>query len=205
MVVVVTIIVLAVFLLPALMRDRSKSARIRCVSNLKVIGMALRIWTQDNGAPPTQFRTNGFDVPSYANEKQMFIYFQVTSNEVVAPGILHCPVDASRSVATNWTTDLNSSRISYFAGLDTDDSIPSGLLVGDRNIATGAKSRNGLLEITTNQVPAGAPPSVTWTREMHDGVGNVLFADSHVEQLTSTKLCDALRTSGLATNRLVLP
>jgi prepilin-type processing-associated H-X9-DG protein len=52
--------------------------------------------------------------------------------------------------------------------------------------------------LTTN-TPAG------WTHAMHQQQGNVALADGHVEQLTTSKLREALKYSGSATNRLALP
>jgi prepilin-type processing-associated H-X9-DG protein/prepilin-type N-terminal cleavage/methylation domain-containing protein len=205
MVVVLIVAVLILWLLPVTGGSRQKPIRIQCVNNLKQIGLGFRIWQQDNGEYPMQFRTNGFDGPAYANQQQMFIYFQVLSNEVTNPKLMFCPEDKKRSPATDFSTGFNSSHVSYFAGLNADEQVPMTLLAGDRNIVTGTPPKNGVLEITTNQVSNLNDQSVQWTKEIHKNAGNVLFADSHVEQLTSKKLREALLTSSLATNRLVLP
>jgi len=208
MVVVAVIVVLAGLVLPALFgrRHGNGHGRIQCLNNLKQVGLALRTWEQDNGNYPMRFRTNNFDGPSFGNGKQMYLYFHALSNELTNPKLLFCPVDGKRRPAANFDGDFNSSRISYFLALDATPDSETNLLAGDRNISVkGASARNGVLEITTNQVSSSNNLTVGWTKELHNECGNVLFADSHVEQLTSVKLRDALRTSGLATNRLVLP
>ena len=176
------------------------------MNNLKQVGLAFRIWQQDNGVYPMQYHTNGFDGPGYASDKQMFLYFQSVSNELTNPKLLFCPVDEERRPATNFDSNFNSSRISYFLALDAAPDSETNLLAGDRNILVkGAPARNGVLEITLNQVSSSNNLTVGWTKEMHNECGNVLFADSHVEQLDNATLRDALRTSGLATNRFLLP
>ena len=174
--------------------------------NLMQVGVAFHIFQQDYGEYPMRQVTKDFDGLGLANEKQMFLYFRAISNELTFPRLVICPADKKRGAATNFDADFNSTRVSYFLGLDADFDNPKHVLAGDRNIIVqGAEARNGRLEITPNQVSSSNNSTVSWTSEIHKEVGNILFADSHVEQLTSAKLRDALRESGLATNRLVLP
>jgi prepilin-type processing-associated H-X9-DG protein len=204
MMVVLLVMILTIVFFPR-PHGMQSAVRIQCVNNLKQIGLGFRIWQQEHGEYPMQYRTNGFDGPAYANQRQMFIYFQVLSNELTNPKLVTCPADKSRSAATNFSTDFNSSHLSYFAGLNADEQVPMSLLAGDRNIAGANALGNGVVEIDTNQLWNVTNSDLMWTKEIHKNAGNVLYTDSHVEQLTSAKLRDALRTSGLATNRLVLP
>ncbi|MDB6126043.1 MAG: prepilin-type cleavage/methylation protein [Pedosphaera sp.] len=205
MVVILILVILMGLLFPMPTRSKGKAIRIQCVNSLKSLGIAFRIWADDNGdLYPMQCRTNDFNGPSFASNKKMFIYFQVMSNELSNPKMVVCPGDKKRTVATNFTTDFNSGHVSYFIGADANETNFNGLLAGDRNITSGIAPKNGMLEITTNQV-ASTNQTVAWTEELHNRAGNVLFADSHVEQLTSSKLREALMRSGMATNRLVFP
>lgn len=72
---------------------RDKSERIKCVNNLKQIGLAGRIWASDHG-----------DVfPSD---------FQTMINELGTPKILHCPGDGARPEAASWA-EFSAANISY--------------------------------------------------------------------------------------------
>lgn len=71
--------------------DQAK--RIRCVNNLKQIGLAARIWATDNNdvLPPN---------------------WLVMSNELSRPLILICPSDTARTPAANWSS-FSAANVSY--------------------------------------------------------------------------------------------
>jgi len=72
------------------------------------------------------------------------------------------------------------------------------VLSGDRNIVGGTKLANGILEFTTNQM-------VSWSSEMHNGAGNVAWADGSVQYFHTNELQQAFQNTGIATNRLAIP
>jgi prepilin-type processing-associated H-X9-DG protein len=206
MMVVVVIVVLAGMVLAKLSKAKAYAPRIQCVNNLKQIGLSFRIFQQDNGQYPMNLQGASGGTMEYTNGTGAYRHFQALSNELTVPHLVHCPNDKDRTSATNFTTDFNNSHVSYFLGLNASADNETNLLAGDRNISVkGAPARNGLLEITTNQVSSSNNLTVGWTKEMHNECGNVLFADSHVEQLSNARLRDAIRLSGLATNRFLLP
>jgi len=70
-----------------------KAKRIQCVNNLKQIGLAARIWANDNNdvLPPN---------------------WLTITNELSTPKILVCPGDSGRQVAPNWTS-FSAANVSY--------------------------------------------------------------------------------------------
>jgi prepilin-type processing-associated H-X9-DG protein len=204
LVVVVVLAVLAAMLLPAGngSRIQAKARRINCVNNLKEIGLAYKIWAGDHsGKFPMQVsitETNGGTMELTATGNAV-APFQIMSNELGTPLLLYCTADKDHSRATNFTTDFNNSKISYFVGLNADQDHPQTFLSGDDNFAIdGVPVKSGLLELLTN-----AP--ISWTAARHVNQGNIGLADGSVQQATSSYLRQSLQQTGLATNRLAIP
>jgi prepilin-type processing-associated H-X9-DG protein len=194
-----TIAVLVVLLLPRF-RERQQVQWIYCNNNLKQVGLAFRMWNDDNGVYPMQYQTNGFDGPSFAIQQKTYVYFRAMSNELSTPKIVVCPKDTARTPGTNFTTDFSNSNVSYFVGLDAVETNASMLLSGDRNISNGTPPRTNILELTANQ-------QVSWPKNPHGGLGNILFTDGSVQSTSSQSqwLKEALQRTGMQTNRLALP
>jgi prepilin-type N-terminal cleavage/methylation domain-containing protein len=198
--VLVALLVLALLLLPALARAKKKGSRLGCLNNLKQVGTAFRLWGGDNGEryPMGVSLTNGGTMELIPSG-MVFPHFQVMSNELNAPKILVCPTDAARTIATNWTTDLADSRISYFVGVVTNEANPLLILSGDRNLTTnGLTGLRGLVGL-----PPNAP--VGWlTTNLHRTHGNVGLADGSAQQVNAAVLRQMLSGIG-ETNRYLVP
>lgn len=65
--------------------------------------------------------------------------FQVMSNELSTPKILHCPDDAHRTYATNFSTRFSAANISYFINADAAEAYPQMILDGDDNLLVDGK------------------------------------------------------------------
>jgi hypothetical protein len=201
LIVIATLMLLVAFVLPVLMRPRiSHSSRIGCVNNLKQVGLAYRIWAQDNNDHyPMQVSITNGGAMELAATGNVVAVFQVMSNELSTPKILSCPSDALHEYANNFTS-LTATNISYFVGLDIDTNYsPNLILSGDANLALrGASAKSGLFSFASN-----AP--VSWTVARHSGSGNLGLNDGSVVQTTSHTLQTYFNDTGLATNRLAIP
>jgi prepilin-type processing-associated H-X9-DG protein len=208
LVTIAALALLAVLLLPGLAASKRKSNRINCASNVIQIGLTYRLWEGDNGDkyPMAISVTNGGAMEAIATGN-VAACFQVMSNELSTTKILVCPEDADRIVATNFTTDFNNSKISYFVSLNVTNEInPQAILSGDDNFEIGGVPvKSGLLELSI-------PVPISWTGARHKFAGNILFADGSVQQVSSkvgpinTKgLQSAFQQTGIATNRLAIP
>jgi prepilin-type processing-associated H-X9-DG protein len=195
------IAIVAALLLPALARpNRHRThTRINCLNNLKQVGLTFQLWAGDNGErfPMSVPHTEGGAMES-AREGNVARIFMVMSNELGTPKILRCRNDTPRTAATNFTQIANTN-VSYFVCLNATRNGPPGIwLAGDRNVTNGLAPVYGVLNAPTNR-PTG------WSKDIHQGNGNLCLADGSVQQLTSRRLHDSLRNQANSPLRLAIP
>jgi prepilin-type processing-associated H-X9-DG protein len=194
--VIVFIVVLVIGMIVPAGRQKGKAGRIKCVNNLKNVGLAFRIFATDNNDrfPGAILASNDVDLASINIET----LFGAVSNELSTPKILYCPEDKQRKPAESFK-DFNSENVSYFASLSPDESRPQSLLAGDRNILADGKLASRLLPLSTNVV-------LSWSKDIHNEQGNVALGDGSVHQMSSSPLQQSVREGiGGATNYLVFP
>jgi prepilin-type processing-associated H-X9-DG protein len=143
--------------------------------------------------------------------------FLTMSNELSTPKILACPAEwesSQRQSATSfapsnigtansipYTNDLN---VSYFIGVDCQETFPSMFLTGDHNLGgNGNPPTVAYLSAPTTGTPfvslgtnftANQGPS--FLDNGHSKQGNIGLADGSVQGWTRSRLQDGLRGSG---------
>jgi hypothetical protein len=199
-VVLAIIAALLLMLVPGtLHRTRDMPARIACVNNLRQIGIAYRIWSNDHGDrfPFATPETNGgWRELVYLTNASAYVWtnYMTMANELGLSSImLICPADERKPA--NPFSSLANTNISYFVGLGANDTYPQALLGGDRNLGPG----------TTPDLEYGfSPPGgegndvtingpVCWSLKMHSngrspGSGNIMLGDGSAQQVTSGNL-----------------
>lgn len=198
--VIATLLVVAALVLPWLAKRKARSSRINCINNLKQIGVGFRSWALDQGDRfPMRVSVTNWGTMEFCLTTNVFVHFQALSNELNTPRILHCPNDTGRIPAVTFTNGIGNSNISYFVGLDADQTRPDWLLAGDRNVTDGPLPASRMIQARSN-----CP--ISWTREVHDRVGNIVLADGSAQSLISTRqLREVVNRMGAATNRLAIP
>jgi hypothetical protein len=198
MIVLVTV-ALVFFLLPIFARPRHRTtpSRINCVSNLKQIGLAFRMWSNDHEERfPMNLSTNKGGSLEFIDTGEVFRHFLAISNELNSPKVLTCNADSRQRVAT--FDKLKNENLSYFVGLDADETRPQTILSGDRNVTTNGRLMSGILVLTSNS-------PVSWTKDIHQYAGNIGLGDGSAQQVNDMNLRKQVNSNTNFPLRLAIP
>jgi prepilin-type N-terminal cleavage/methylation domain-containing protein len=162
--------------------------------------------------------------------KGVFSMFFVMSNELSTPKILFCPSEyqAARNQATTFLGTLtpnsqnlvfygNDFNVSYFVGIDSDETFPQMIMFGDHNMGqlkNGSEpqgtpylygdSLGNIQALGTNSVSQSYNASssddstkwVGWGNNQHVNVGNMALTDGSAATYTRSTLQTALSATG---------
>lgn len=220
-------IIAAVFLAKQA-RDRDRARRISCISSHQFVSTGLRIFAYEaDGAYPFQFllqpaNSMKFGSPFKGNDpNELWKLIQVASNDIASARVLVCPADQARRPASSFQTtgfpgefSHTNSRLnamSYFLSIDADEGSPQVFLMGDRYLTTDPETSSErktsfLFGPQDFSQGGGLDQKVRWISTVHQGGGNAAFMDGSAQQLTTTKLREAIRNQPIGRpNRIWLP
>jgi type II secretory pathway pseudopilin PulG len=180
-VVIAIIAILAALLLPALALAKAKARRTECVNDLKQFGTGGRGWANDNdGKFPWQV---DMSLGGSKGATDWADHMRTLSNELVTPKILACPSHKGKVPITDWALLAGEDNVSYFFGLDAEESKPQTILAGDSNIVGGG---GGLDQFWNSFI--GTSIDATWENTVHVRKGNLCLADGSVQMVNTIEL-----------------
>src|SRR3569833_1232195 len=197
LVVIACVVILIALILPKGSRP-NRSPRISCMTNVKIIGLNILKYEQDNhGKFPISVSITNGGTMEYLERNQTFPHYQKLSADTNLLRFLVCPADKTRKAAASFTA-LTDTNISYSLNADVSNSVQS-IMTSDRHLrVNGQPVRHGTLVLATNM-------DIGWMPKQHMGGGVLGFADGHAEFCRSKDLNSIIQREGLATNRFSVP
>jgi prepilin-type N-terminal cleavage/methylation domain-containing protein/prepilin-type processing-associated H-X9-DG protein len=186
MVVIGIIAVLIAMLMPALQAARKQAIAVQCQSNLRQIGMALQIYSNDARGwlfPPRRGWNDPPGVPDtelLQDERWTYIVFKKWN-----PPVMKCPVDDEQDLAGDHSYILNNHLVEVTppikAGSKVPNRTPSDVIVmGEKTFTYPDYYMNTNADSTRTDYYSRVDP---WKHGIKRG-SNYLFMDWHVQNQT---------------------
>ena len=202
LVTIAILVVLASLLLPALARAKEHARRAKCISNLKQVAIAAKMFALDHDSrhpwhtPVSEGGTYG------ANAGRAWRNFSALSNELEAAAVLVCPSDSGTKMMAGTFPEFmapafRSNALSYFVGLDGYEQLPIAIVAGDRNIAGGPSDNCASVSaagVKAREYKAGNA-SIRWNNSIHGLSGDIAFADGSVQRANRKELQEITRAA----------
>jgi hypothetical protein len=107
------VLIFAARVVPQIAPARSQAQRIRCINNMKNIGLAFRIWAADHQDRfPFQASANPSGQPGETGVLNSAQIFQTLADELATPTILVCPSDPVKRPAKSFSS-LQPANVTY--------------------------------------------------------------------------------------------
>jgi len=215
LVVVATVILIGATVVPYIARPRHHNGRIQCLGNLKQIGLAMRMWSNDHNErfpwhvpryDPERCsdhdgaqKCGGSGDPLEAINDGNVTIFRAISNELNSPKVLVCSSDRQRQRAQSFSPTYTNyyhlvTQTSYLVGLMAAEAQPQAILIGDRNVTGGVFKENRRTWTATIQERIDAD----FDSQLHRRQGNVGMADGSATQVGPGQLKVLIATANEA-------
>ena len=197
LVILTVVTVLGLVILPALANGRPRSHRVICANNLRQIGLAVQLWSNDHGDdPPWEVTTSNGGTRIHPLAVNTWFQFYWMSNELRSPKILFCPSDSGQP-AWNFGNGPDGGYVhSSFRNAATSyvlshafERVGSAMIAADRNLGfdgtSGGCNRFGpAWEVSARPLSS----RFRWNTNLHNSAGNLLRLDGRVDQISNTML-----------------